>query len=1161
MSILSEDIKLLKSAVMADVPEGGGAMTGAEVVDGQSNNLFPDTSTDDRASGRVNLRKVFGAAQTDNTDTLLGAYFAVMQPPADPLVHVSLFQTPGWADERATAREIIERYVVKGPQLLCRVMDTHYAGSRILQLYQPGERGNFPAAGDAVAVRNPDGQEQYLRILKVTVSTSTFFVTEGSGTVAFDAQVAACELGQPLAFDVLGPPVTRTPPGTDRAAIYATTLASGAEFHACKPLGASGAVGDRSVTVAGGVYTPIVPAAADEQPLIDVAPLLRRASLSRTASAPLTLPARTMALQPGTVLRLPTPAQPGTVVVSSGATLFSDDGSGALTQGALTVGTIDHRAQSITLAAGAPSYPSASVVVTYTPATPAGAATHSDSLLITSANQGLGFVAAFEPAPAPGTFTVSYMAQGRWYDLVDNGAGKLAGVDSSYGAGTVNYATGSVAYTVGALPDVGSRILYAWGDAAEAEAVNPAALPARLSAEFAVDARAESASIALAWTSGGAARSAVCSAAGVISGDATGSRTGAVCVFAPATMPDPGTLTIGYDRRAFSQNSYSGGAGGAYTLTELPATPGSLTLRVPTLPEEGFVQPAEILVYDDGAGALLSRTPGVSGQVGTVNYATGAVQIFETITAAVHERVVTGYPAGSPTRYFETLMPRSSHTVTLMREAAIAVAYATGSTTPVIAQPVTELAWGIDIPVPAGLALAQNALAFVVAGQPYTASAGVLRRGWDVSTGLGSNAGAVTSAGRVSISALPDAGQSNAISWINAAQGRAAGKVGQGVFRVESAPIKVGVLQLQAGPLVGAANEGGTISGGGWTGAVDWQRGIVTWSRTNGIVGGWPGGIGAWDATDPVASDELTYNAVFLQYVPLDGTLLGLDTARLPLDGRVPGYRAGGQVLVHNTLTTTLPNPLTKGTVYDLGRERIAAVTVRTATGARVPGSLYTVDFDAGTLTVPPSADISELAQPFTVHHRVEDRLLITEVDISGRIKTASALTHAYPAGTSYASSLLRKGDLFARAFLYIEQATWTGEWSDALVGAPVPAASFNSTDFPVAVTNRGAITERWAVIFLGTTTVRVVGETTGQILTGVSVAADISPLNPQTGAPYFTIQALGWGGGWGAGNVLRFNTAAAGAPAWVARTVLQGPPSVASDSATILFGADVDAP
>ena len=49
MPIQSDDIKLLQSAVMADVPEGGGGATGIDIIDGQSNNIFPDTSTDDRA--------------------------------------------------------------------------------------------------------------------------------------------------------------------------------------------------------------------------------------------------------------------------------------------------------------------------------------------------------------------------------------------------------------------------------------------------------------------------------------------------------------------------------------------------------------------------------------------------------------------------------------------------------------------------------------------------------------------------------------------------------------------------------------------------------------------------------------------------------------------------------------------------------------------------------------------------------------------------------------------------------------------------------------------------------------------------------------------------------------------------------------------------------
>ena len=85
MPIQSGDVKLLKSAVMADVPEGGGAPTGLVIADGVSNAIFPDISELDRAGGRVNLRKSFVQVATDDTDTYFGANVIVAEPPG-----------PGW---------------------------------------------------------------------------------------------------------------------------------------------------------------------------------------------------------------------------------------------------------------------------------------------------------------------------------------------------------------------------------------------------------------------------------------------------------------------------------------------------------------------------------------------------------------------------------------------------------------------------------------------------------------------------------------------------------------------------------------------------------------------------------------------------------------------------------------------------------------------------------------------------------------------------------------------------------------------------------------------------------------------------------------------------------------------------------------------------------
>lgn len=65
MAILSGDVKLLKSAVMADVPEGGGAPTGNAIVDGVSNAIFPDISEVARAGGQVSMHVSTRASLAD----------------------------------------------------------------------------------------------------------------------------------------------------------------------------------------------------------------------------------------------------------------------------------------------------------------------------------------------------------------------------------------------------------------------------------------------------------------------------------------------------------------------------------------------------------------------------------------------------------------------------------------------------------------------------------------------------------------------------------------------------------------------------------------------------------------------------------------------------------------------------------------------------------------------------------------------------------------------------------------------------------------------------------------------------------------------------------------------------------------------------------------
>ena len=201
---------------------------------------------------------------------------------------------------------------------------------------------------------------------------------------------------------------------------------------------------------------------------------------------------------------------------------------------------------------------------------------------------------------------------------------------------------------------------------------------------------------------------------------------------------------------------------------------------------------------------------------------------------------------------------------------------------------------------------------------------------------------------------------------------------------------------------------------------------------------------------------------------------------------------------------------------------------------------------------------VSGYSQPVTIEHRIEDMAVVRDVQISGEISFTRALTHEYPLG-SHVSSALVAGDLFARVNLVFDQATWNGAWSDALSGSSA-TATFNNTQYPIRVTNRGALTERWIVRLTNSTSFEVIGENVGVIATG-NTSADCAPNNPATGVPYFRLPALGWGNGWATGNVLRFNTIGSQFPVWVVRTVQQGPESVPDDNFTLLIRGDVDTP
>lgn len=1214
MTISETDLKLLKAERMTDFSDGGGKMTGNEVVDGQVNNLFNDISQLDRTYGRVSLRKSYAVVQTANTDTYLGAHIILTDPPDDPSVNVTLFTTQDWTDDRNAARDRIESYSIQGPESQWILYGDHVVGQKMLMLFSRTNATNLstptadatPEIGDvmmlSVEKAGFTANWQYVRITKI-ISRETQQFTDGAGN--FYKDVAVLEISNALRYLFNGATpsrytLSRNDINSSPTVFRRSSVADAAEYYGVKKITQPLAINDLTIDV-GSPYSALVPSATAETPLVDMPANMARANLvqsgavaSLTASASLsadTSPDYASALYLGRGFL------PGSLLLSIAGAGYKDDsnsniilaGGGAGTY----AGTVDYASGKINITKTA-SW-SASVTAAATPAVAVYDSAGTAEIPITINNRAFNFVQSLLPIPSPGSLVVDYKALDKWYRLSDDGLGHLNGAVSGIGTGTVNYATGSVLVTLAAMPDVGSSVIFGWTTpldytmqtyvlqqpkpAIKVTLINTPVVPA---------------SLTITWMDE-VLKTATSVADGTLSGDATGRLVAAngELEFFPVNVPTSGTVfSLDYQQSTTVQDVFSvtGDANGAviFALTQTPIKPGSIKLAFTvTKPQTvGYYLDGNqvfgsdsgstaIAITDDGGGAFLN------GYSGTIDYATGAVTLDTTLLHVINRAVsidsVSGARGGGSSESKVIIAP-ISESDTLPDNTTLTAQYALDSATPIAKNEsinLTELR--VDLSTTTAEALIAGGIQFGFAGSIFIDRQGILYRDHDVTTDSATASGSIDY--QTGIATLTQWTGGNGTLAINAAvsikgQSYVVGVVG----RAPGAPLATGQFQISCtaanGDLITASadNNGDLISD--WcTGHVDWQTSIYALFFGKRLLdtaipadvkanSGWydvanVGGDGLIWSPRLVKPETIFFNAVLISFIPLNADILGVDTVRLPQDGRVPLYRVGNVAVIHNTQTLTLPNPVTAGSTHNSGRTLLSYAKVFDADGLVVPTAKYTADLDAGTVTLANPLDLTGYVQPLSIEHRIEDMALVTDVQITGQIKLMKPVRHAYPANTSFLSSALVIGDLQARVTGLFDQQTWANVFSDSLSGS-VASASFNDVLYPLLVTNAGAIQERWALVFTGATAFNCYGEYSGLVATGAT-GADFSPINPFTSVPYFSIPAGGFGTGWSAGNVLRFNTIAANFPLWLARTTLQSDPSVYTDNFKLQIRGDAN--
>lgn len=1186
MPVTKESIKMMASQNLTDKEDGGGMMSGTEVVSGNVNNLFPDISQLDRVIGRCSVRKAFAAVMTDDNDVYYGNHVILTDPPDDPLVSVSIFSTQNHFDTRKQAQDRIEAYVVKGPRYSGYLLINQLEGARAVQIVQRIETA-LPRVGDVLYLVENEGMvtqfSQYSRITDVKHETRTFTVPTGSSYVDIRRNVVTCDIGDALRYTFHGaePNITDSP-GVAR--LYNTYVADASKYYGAKKLAQNIEAGNLALKV-DSIFNHLVPSAQAESPVIDITAGGAVKGTKQSGSSILfTL---SLALAVGTKIYCGTGVVRGSLKIVNGGSTWTDDRKGGLFRGGVQEGTVEYGTGEVMFQI---SGISGVFSVSYVPAVQTQGINRTFGHDVTLASRSYNYTATLFPIPDSGTLVVDYMSQGNWYRLQENGAGELIPLISGTGSGIFNSETGSVIVTCGALPDVDSKILYAWSAAVEYTEPESTVINNAFRHVFNLPkAPVEPSSVSFSFD-------------GVLvsdngSGGLQGANgtidyiTGRIEIIPTFLKPTAGVdLTINPNYRSPTDEvprktgTFSMMAGPTNTFADIDAT------RAETLVLTGlqYETDGNIITLDvKDVGGVLKTVTGseaVSANgsisipsgtvVGTFGVGNGDVLIQGGITARITTctptyKYIDGKAVASGIFVYTGDIPLKAKAATVSYSAYAADAVYSDTSGIVPKNNTTaSLSGSVSGDIVA------NAVSINIGANNVIIQKGVLYKDYNRASDTGTIIGSLSASGEIILTAPFVTDVPNTIVFKSIVSKISNQYAIEAVFRTPGAPIRPGSFYVQAkkmsdGSIINAtADLTGAISSAEIKGQINHETGVVSlrfgktvspatdyinepWYNPDAVVDN-----AIWMPI-PVQADTIKYNCVIYTYIPLDASLIGLDPVRLPQDGRVPVFRKGDVVVVHHTLQTILPSGLVAGQQITLARGNLTHVELYDADGVYVPETKYAVNLVTGLVTLADPLDLTGFVQPLVARHRREEMKLCSDVQINGTLTCISPFMYDYPAGETFVSGALLFGDLQSRVWNVFDQKTWTNVYSDNRIG-DAATATYNTLNYPIVTTNKGAIPQKWALVFYSSTQFYVMGEQVGVIGEG-NINQDCAPINPATNAPYFRVKLEGWGTNWASGNVLRFNTDAAAAPVWFVRTTLQGPVTEADDEFVCQIRGDGD--
>ena len=539
MAITQNDLEILKSEIMADTPDGGGLPTGIAVIDGVSNNLFPDVSDIDRLIGRVRLRKVSLAVKTANAELLQAVRMLFTELPANPNVSVFAFKASSFADRRVDAQNKIESYLAFGSKWAGHILETQLTGQRVIQI-SLGLKDTIPAVGQPLVIVQNEGQVdeyyQYIRPLKVDSVVREFQRTVDQTVTR---NVVTIEFGDTLTktFNGLTVPEFYANANTNRRAILREArVADAAKYYSASRLAEPVvAMTSRQVKI-NSIYTQVVPSTQVETPLQQLDAANKIATQARGTGVISINQSVTVAVN--TSFSIASGVAVGTLSLTVGGLTLTDIDGQLVGADNIAYASIKYGIGSVTWYSNAPMGQQ-TITGTYKAASEFTSVAQTDYQIVGD-NAGYNFIKELAAPPVPNSLRISYTVQGNNYLVHDNGRGLLIDDDGN-GRGTLQGSTALL--STEAIPDAGSYITYSFGlDLGNTQ--YPATTLPKAYHKLSLGADMPKGDITIAWSTGSATL-----ANGVITGDATGYLRGNLIILTPNVTVAPDTdFTLTYNK-------------------------------------------------------------------------------------------------------------------------------------------------------------------------------------------------------------------------------------------------------------------------------------------------------------------------------------------------------------------------------------------------------------------------------------------------------------------------------------------------------------------------------------------------------------------------------------------------------------------------------------